>query len=42
MNIFAQVKGVVFWRGREVDQLAKFELVTSVPAAFLTDRKLGH
>jgi hypothetical protein len=42
MNIFAQVKGVVFWRRREVDHFAKFELVTSVSAAFLTDRNLGN
>ena len=41
MNIFAQVKGVVL-APRELDQSAKFERVTSVPAASLTDRNLGN
>jgi len=39
MNFFAQVKGVAL---AQADQSAKFELVTSVSAAFLRDRNLAN
>jgi hypothetical protein len=41
MNIFAQSKAS-HWRRREADQSAKFKLVTSVSAGFLTDRDLAN
>jgi hypothetical protein len=41
MNIFAQVEGVALAPARG-GSLAKFKLVTSVSAGFLTDRNLAN